>query len=233
MVTSDDGKERHLHCSSSARVAKEEAMVTRYAERFEQALARKQKKMAGKKARRKMAHLNQWLGRLKARSRGIGQHDKVDFVVDPKDPLKASSLRWTKKPLPKTMVTTPGTYCLRSNRLDLAPEEMWHHYVMLTDVEAVFRTLKSELGLRPLYHHKQMRADGHLFMTVLADQLVHVIRRRLQAANISWSWSEIRRIRNRHQRVSASFCRSDGTRIEIRRSTQAEAKQVATMRLWA
>jgi transposase len=39
---------------------------------------------------------------------------------------------------------------------------------MLTDLEAVFRSLKSELGLRPVFHHKEERADGHLFITVLA-----------------------------------------------------------------
>ena len=35
---------------------------------------------------------------------------------------------------------------------------------MLTDLEAVFRSLKSELGLRPVFHHKEERADGHLFI---------------------------------------------------------------------
>jgi transposase len=39
---------------------------------------------------------------------------------------------------------------------------------MLTDLEAVFRSFKSELGLRPIFHHKEVRADGHLFITVLA-----------------------------------------------------------------
>ena len=50
----------------------------------------------------------------------------------------------------------------------------------LTDLDAVFRSLKSELGLRPIYHWKPQRAEAHLFVTVLAYQLVHVIRTRLQ-----------------------------------------------------
>ena len=56
---------------------------------------------------------------------------------------------------------------------------MWQSYMMLTDLEAVFRSLKSELGLRPIYHHKPERTDGHLFITVLAYQLVQFIRKRL------------------------------------------------------
>ena len=59
---------------------------------------------------------------------------------------------------------------------------------MLTDLEAVFRSLKSELGLRPIFHQKEHRSKGHLFITVLAYQLVQVIRRRLgeQGEHSSW-----------------------------------------------
>ena len=48
---------------------------------------------------------------------------------------------------------------------------MWRTYTSLTDVEAVFRSLKSELGLRPIYHHQEQRADGHLFIAVIAKQM--------------------------------------------------------------
>ena len=68
------------------------------------------------------------------------------------------------------MMSHPGVSCLRSNILDLDAETLWRTYATLTDVEAVFRSLKSELGLRPIFHHKQRRADGHLFISVLACQ---------------------------------------------------------------
>ena len=88
------------------------------------------------------------------------------------------------------MLTHPGVYCLRSNQTDWDEETLWRTYITLTDLEAVFRSLKSELGLRPIYHHKALRTEGHLFITklatagavfyVLAYQLVQVIRRRLR-----------------------------------------------------
>ena len=59
-------------------------------------------------------------------------------------------------------------------------ETLWRTHVTLTDIEAVFRSLKSELGLRPIFHHKPIRAEGHLFITVIAHQLVQAIRRRLR-----------------------------------------------------
>ena len=87
------------------------------------------------------------------------------------------------------MVTHPGVYCLRSNQTDWDEESLWRTYATLTDVEAVFRSLKSELGLRPIYHHKPVRSEGHLFLTVIAYQLVQVIRKRLKQRGDSSSWT--------------------------------------------
>jgi transposase len=55
---------------------------------------------------------------------------------------------------------------------------------MLTDLEAVFRSLKSELGMRPVYHQKTHRVEGHIFITLLAYNLVHQVRCRLKAQGI-------------------------------------------------
>src|SRR5580692_5280570 len=52
----------------------------------------------------------------------------------------------------------------------------------LWDIEAVFRSLKSELGLRPVFHQKEARTEGHLFITVLAYQMVQAVRRKLDEA---------------------------------------------------
>ena len=61
--------------------------------------------------------------------------------------------------------------------------------MLLADLEAVFRSLKSELGLRPIYHSKPERSAGHLFVTVLAYQLVQVIQRRLRDSAETASWT--------------------------------------------
>jgi transposase len=50
---------------------------------------------------------------------------------------------------------------------------------MLTDLEAVFRSLKSPVGLHPTGHHKEDRAEGHLFITVLAYQAIQVLRQKI------------------------------------------------------
>ena len=85
------------------------------------------------------------------------------------------------------MATHPGVYCLRSNQTDRGkPVAHLHHSHRRG---AVFRSLKSELGLRPIYHHKPVRSEGHLFLTVIAYQLVQVIRKRLKQRGDPSSWT--------------------------------------------
>ena len=101
---------------------------------------------------------------------------------------------------------------------------------MLTDLEAVLRSLKSERGLRPVFHHKEARADGHLFISVLAYQFVQIIRRRLNESDIDLSWNAIRRIMAGQCRVTASFRRVDGRALHVRKATRAEPEQLAIYR---
>jgi transposase len=95
---------------------------------------------------------------------------------------------------------------------------------MLTDLESVFRCLKSELGLRPVFHYKENRADGHLFITVLAYQAVQVIRRILKEHGLNDRWSRLREILSVQQRVTATFKRRDGHVVHVRKTTIAEPK---------
>ena len=93
---------------------------------------------------------------------------------------------------------------------------------MLTDLESVFRSLKSELGMRPVYHRKEDRCDGHLFITTLAYQAVQVVRRRLKEQGISESWSLLRGHFCVQRRVTASFKQKDGRTLHVRKATVPE-----------
>ena len=119
-------------------------------------------------------------------------------------------------------ITHPGVYCLRTNVEDWDEETLWRTYTALTDVEAVFRSLKSELGLRPIFHQTQKRSDGHLFITVIAYQLVQTIRRRLGELGERASWASLRRILEGQQRITATFRRKDGRTLHVRKPTRAK-----------
>ncbi len=96
---------------------------------------------------------------------------------------------------------------------------------MLTDLESVFRSLKGELGLRPVFHHKEERSDGHLFITVLAYQFVQVIRQHLRRKGISDRWSTLRKTLAGQCRVTATFRRADDRVLHVRKTTRAEPEQ--------
>jgi len=93
---------------------------------------------------------------------------------------------------------------------------------MFTDFDAVFHSLKSGLGLRPDYHHKKLRVDGHLFITVLAYQFVQIIRRTLQDHGIQGRWSSHRNLLSAQQRVTVSFRRADSGTLHVRKATRPE-----------
>jgi transposase len=138
---------------------------------------------------------------------------------------KATALHWQRtKPIAETL---PGVYCLRTNENAWDEATLWRTYTMLTDLEAVFRCLKSELGLRPIFHRKTDRVSGHLFISVLAYHLVHTIRFQLKAAGIQLSWEGIRRALAGQDRVTVTLKRADGKTVHIRKTTRAEPRQQA------
>jgi transposase len=73
-----------------------------------------------------------------------------------------------------------GHYLLRSNLTTEDPAVLWARYVQLTQIEAVFRSLKSELGIRPVYHRLEHRVDAHILVAFLAYCLQVTLKNRLQ-----------------------------------------------------
>lgn len=218
---SKDGKEALLHCHSAEREKKERAIEEKRAAKLEAALQRLHAGLSKPRARRKLEEVQKRVGRLLERSKGAAQHYRVEVRADASG-KKAKAVRWERCPKEGTRMTHPGVYCLRSNVTDWGPERMWQGYVRLTDVEAVFRCLKSELGLRPIYHSKAARSEGHLFLTVLAYQTVQVIRRRLKAGGEHASWSALRKILGRQRRVTLTMQCAGGQTLHVRKTTEPE-----------
>jgi hypothetical protein len=81
----------------------------------------------------------------------------------------------------RTVRSREGRYLLRTNLSADNPELVWRCYMQLVFVEEAFRTLKGDLGLRPIYHHKAERIEAHLFVAFLAYCLSITLRQRLKA----------------------------------------------------
>ncbi len=222
-VINEEKTEARLYCHSDQRQAKEKAITKRFIDRFEAGLHKIADSLTKPRGTKKRDKVLERIGRLKEKSKGIGQHYKIDISLD-ESGNTVTGITWEQKPVEGTQLTDPGIYCLRTNELQWDEAALWKTYTMLTDLEAVFRSLKSELGLRPIYHHKKERTDGHLFITVLAYQAVQVIRRKLKDNGINDSWSSLRKILSGQQRVTATFKQKDGHTLHIRKTTVAEPK---------
>ncbi len=218
--------EARLYCYSAARAEKEKGIAARLQQRFETGLQRLADGLSRPRTRKSLNSIHQRIGRLREQSRGIAQHYVVDVTADASG-KQAASLSWQCRPHSGSLLTHPGVYCLRSNLTDWDAEKLWRTYTLLTDLEAVFRALKSELGLRPVFHQTPTRAEGHLFITVLAYQAVQFIRRRLRAHGETASWTTLRRILGGQQRVTATFRCADQRTLHIRKATRPEAQQQA------
>ena len=206
-----------LNAPRAALVVMDRGIVERFAKRFEDALTKLSEGLSKPRTQKRLDKVWQRIGRLKAQSRGVAQHYAVELDTD-KSGQRATAVRFTRRPVSGSMMTHPGVYCLRSNETGLDEATLWCTYFTLTDLEAVFRSLKSELGLRPIYHHKPIRADGHLFITVIAYQLVQVIRTRLRQGSENASWTTLRRILEGQQRITATFRRADGATLHVRKA---------------
>jgi len=222
-VLSQDGKELALYCHSQGREAKERAMVERLSILFEAGLQKMADGLKDDKPRseKRLAKLQERIGGLKERCGGVGRHYQINLEGDEAG-KNAKALTWKKEWVQGTMATHPGVYCLRTNELGWDEEKLWQTYMTLTDIESVFRSLKSELGLRPVFHHKENRVDGHLFMTVLAYQCVQVIRTKLKEAGINDSWATLRQTLKVQQRVTVTMRTQENRMVHVRKSTKAE-----------
>jgi transposase len=221
IINADTG-EVELYCHSSQREKKEQGIAELFAKRFEEALEKLAGGLHKKGTVKRYDKVLERLGRLQEKYSRAAKYYEITVEHDPVSG-KATALHWQRhKSIDDTL---PGVYCLRTNQDQWDEATLWRTYTMLTDLEAVFRCLKSELGLRPVYHHNTDRVSGHLFISVLAYHLVHTIRFQLKACNIHLGWEGLCRELAGQDRVTVELKRADGKTLHIRKSTRPEPRQ--------
>ena len=191
-VIVEETGEVELYCHSQLREKKEQAMQDSFSEKYETALNSLHTGLSKKGTTKNYAKVLERLGRIKEKYARAAQHYEVTVGSDDEGG-RAISISWKRVEKANSQATHPGVYCLRTNLTDWNEEALWRTYTMLTDLESVFRSLKSELGLRPIYHRKEERVNGHIFITLIAYHLVQTIRYQLKAEHINDSWQTIRR----------------------------------------
>src|SRR5690606_1451240 len=107
---------------------------------------------------------------------------------------KATAIDWIIKENKIKDDKSNGIYFIRTNHTDLKEDQIWDVYNTIRKVEATFRCLKSDLNIRPIHHQNDWRIEAHLYLTILAYQLVNTIQYMLKQSNIRYDWQNILRI---------------------------------------
>lgn len=177
-VAIPQGEETFILCRTSGRREKEKAIRKRFSDRMENALKRLAKTIeAGRlKDRNKMERR---LGRIQA------SHPQVNdlYEVALRDTAGGVRLYWAiKEDRQVWRGLREGAYMLRTNLQAGTAEELWSRYMQLTEAEASFRALKSELSIRPLFHQLEPRVKAHVMVAFLGYALwvtlKHLLKRR-------------------------------------------------------
>ena len=223
-VFDEETQETLLYCHSTMREKKDQAIGDRFVNRFEAELQKLANGLSKKRCLKKYDKVMVKIGRLRQKYSRVSSQYTITVKQDEKSG-NASDIIWQRRPAPETTDTHPGVYCLRTSQTGWDESTLWNTYTMLTDLEAVFRSLKSELGLRPVHHQIAKRVSGHLFITVLAYHLVHTIRFRLKQVGIHSSWSSLRTVLSPQSRVTVSMQCKNGNSVHVRKSTRPEPNQ--------
>lgn len=223
-VQAPDSGEVLLYCYSPARAEKDKAIDTKKADRFEAELQKIAAGLAKQRGTKDAGKIRERIGRLKERYARAAQHYAIEFALD-KAGKKVTAITWSKNPKPGSAATHPGVYCLRTTLTEPDGDALWRIYSMLTNLESVFRSLKTDLGLRPVYHQIQRRVEGHLFISVLAYYAVHTLRQRLKAEGIDDSWETLRNTLSSQVRITATLQRRDGRTVHVRKASRPEPAQ--------
>ena len=212
-----------LYCHSPAREQKDRAIDTAKAAGFEAVLAKLQAGLSKPRGTKDVAKIMERLGRARQRFARAAQHYQVELTQDASG-TQVRAITWRLTLKPGSAAMHPGVYCLRTTLLDLDDATLWRTYTMLTDLESVFRSLKTDLGLRPVFHRIDTRVEGHLFISVLAYHFVHTLRLQLKAQGIDNSWATLRETLATQQRVTATLQRRDGRAVHVRKATRPEPR---------
>ena len=223
-VINEKTGEVELYCHSSQREKKEKAIQDRFSTRLGEELQKLSAGLSKKGCLKKYDKVVEKTGRLKQKYSKASKNYQIIITKDEKTD-NASHVTWELKTPSDSPDSYPGVYCLRTSRDDLDESTLWRTYTMLTDLEAVFRSLKSELGLRPVFHQKTKRVSGHLFITLLAYHLVHTIRIQLKEKEIHTSWSDLRKQLQGQNRTTVTMKCENGNTLHIRKSTRPEPRQ--------
>ena len=160
--------------------------------------------------------LQDQIGRLLQRNSRAAARYAIS-VTEQDDAPAGVKLKWTRRPEWNDWARlSEGTYILRSNIADWTDEELWKTYIQLTEAEAAFRIHKSDLCIRPIWHHKAGRIRARILICFLAYVLWKTLQQWASRAGLGDSPRTILTELSRIQSADIVLPLADGSKRELR-----------------
>ena len=213
-----------MYVESEAKKRKENSMNLKLRQAFEQDLNSIKASFSKKGGTKLINKVWERIGRAKQKHNRVSARYKLEVV---EKEGKATALTWAITENKIKDDKSKGVYFIRTNYQKTREGELWDIYNTIREVEATFRSLKSDLNLRPVYHQNDERIEAHLYLTMLAYQLVNTIRHMLKQKGINYDWKNIIRIMST-QKIQTIKLPTDKKVMHIRKPSNpiSEVRQI-------
>jgi len=205
--------ETQVLCWSEERVEKDRAIRVRQEQRLKVDVEKLHKSVAAGRVK-KAEKIWERIGRIKQRYPRVARYWEIVYDADARAVTVTAHADKRAK-----AEKLDGTYLLRTDRMDLDADPTWRLYMLLTRVEAAFRSMKSPLAERPIFHHLDHRVETHIFLCLLAYHILTAIEKTLLDQGIHTSWTTVRDTLRTHQVATVVLPAGGSQTLLIRKST--------------
>jgi len=215
------GEETYVLCRSLARREKEKAIRNLFSSRMERALGKLEKRVAEGKLKNRNK-IERSLGRIQARHAHVNDLYQIEVNEQDGQPRLDWKVIETRRAWREMR---EGAYLLRTNLRGESAEELWTKYIQLTEVEAAFRALKSELSIRPFFHQLERRVKAHILVAFLGYALWVTLKHLLKRKGLEISPARAMAMLATLQSGEIVLPTTDGREIRLRRVTIPTVEQ--------
>jgi len=190
-VSTDKYDDHWLYVKSEAKEKKEQSIDDKLAQRYEKELEKIKASLSKPRGNKNVSKIWERIGRAKEKNARVSAGYKLNIK---EEKGVVTDIAWKLIPMNKHKADkSQGVYFIRTSLQTSDASALWKIYNTIREVESAFRCLKTDLNIRPIHHQKDERIASHIYLTVLAYQLVNTIRYQLKQKGIHDDWQNILR----------------------------------------
>ncbi len=190
-------QEQRVYLHSQTKQYKNDQILDKKRTELEKAITYLNEGLSVKGRPKKLQVIEKKVGRLTEKYKKVAYQYEVKVIEKQENP-NAERIQMRKLSAYDECTDASGGYVIRTSHTDWDCEAIARTYWRLSEIEQTFRSMKSELGLRPIYH----RVEAHLFLSILAFHMAHLIRSKLRIHGIHSSWGTLKVSLNHQTRIT-------------------------------